>query len=266
MIRPGMGALRRRRIIDMIRQLGLDSGLRLCLDVGDANCYNGGSALADLSGGSPAGFSFGGGAAAPTFNGTVGGLSSAEYLQFDGGDYLTYAAANAAWMDALHVDGALWAAAAWLSPGSSGSNQALFGTASNLNSNIGVEVFLSVGLRPQVAIRNGSGTVGLSVVASAALTATVTAWQFFGVSVDEATGADGLRFRLNAQSETANATVSSPSDTAASFTMQIGAGGNNAHPLLAGAKLAALAMWQNSVPSSSEFLALMAASRSRFGI
>lgn len=95
-------------LINTIRNLGLTSGLQVCLDAGDANSYSSGQVWGDLSGN---GYDFnrgtgsGSDGADPTFNGTAGRQSSGEYWSGDGGDYFTYDSAIETWMQSLGKSG-----------------------------------------------------------------------------------------------------------------------------------------------------------------
>jgi len=92
-------------LINEIKNEGLESGLKLCLDAGDINSWPGSGQLwKDLSGNGNH-FYLGGGSGAdgadPTFNGTPGGLSQNEYFSVAGGDYFTLAQANPQWVKDL---------------------------------------------------------------------------------------------------------------------------------------------------------------------
>jgi len=104
-------------LINTLKNLGLTTNLRVCLDAGDLNSYDGTSQTwKDLSGG---GYDFFRGTSSssdssdPTFNGTAGRLSSGEYLSYDGGDYFTLAQTNPAWVNTFHKAGAKFTICQW---------------------------------------------------------------------------------------------------------------------------------------------------------
>lgn len=88
---------------------GLSENLKQVLDAGDARSYPGsGGKWLDLT---PGGYDMYQGTTAsaqstdPTFNGTVGKRTDAEYFSVDGGDYFTYDTTQEAWMKALAKPG-----------------------------------------------------------------------------------------------------------------------------------------------------------------
>lgn len=107
---PPLAARKGSSLYNDIKNLGLLTNLKLCHDYGDANCYPGsGQSVFDLAGVSSPfylGSGSGSDAADPAFNGVAGRMSSAEYLSSDGGDLLTYSAANETWMKSFFKQGA----------------------------------------------------------------------------------------------------------------------------------------------------------------
>ena len=96
-------------LITTIRRCGLTTGLKLCLDKGDANSYASGQSWLDVSGN---GYDFflgatgGAEASDPTSNGTAGGRSPEEYWSFDGVQFFRLASANPTWVNNFHKDNA----------------------------------------------------------------------------------------------------------------------------------------------------------------
>jgi len=87
-----------KNLYQMIQAIGGTSNLRLCLDAGASNSYDGTSQYwYDLSGNNE-NFILGNNTNVnsydPTFHGTAGGLSSSEYFSFDGGDRFTSATSS----------------------------------------------------------------------------------------------------------------------------------------------------------------------------
>jgi len=97
-------------LMAIIRDLGLTTNLKLCLDAGDPASYTSGQKWLDRSGG---GYDFhlgatsGSEASDPTFNGVAGRQSDAEYFSGDGGDYFTYDSNSETWMRDFHRAGAV---------------------------------------------------------------------------------------------------------------------------------------------------------------
>lgn len=260
-----------KKAIDVVRYLRLTSGLQLCLDAGDAaSLPASATSWLDLSGN---GFDFFLGTDAtaqatdPSINGTAGQLAAGNYLGFDGGDYLTYDAANETWMNSLHKDNALFTLLFWV----------YFGTAPAAGVN---RIFGNCGATPSAAngirflIDNPSGSVLFQVfktdaslaenVNSGATTVTGGAWYQIAISVDEA--ADSGFFGINGTAVTFSAAYTTPAAGDATFTTQIGAGGNNNSPLSANSRMAMAAAWSGRALSQGEVSAFFNATRGRFGV
>ena len=250
-----------KEIVDL---LGIGTALEICADVGDSSSYDGSSQTwLDLSGN---GYDFfrgttnGADATDPTFNGSSGGLSSADYWSFDGGDYFTYDTTNETWMDNIHKDNALFSYICWIYPAGAAQN-GICGTAqpttqvgfgSNINTSNGVLNF---------NISNGSGTLARSI--SPNLGAADGAWQMAAYSIDEA--GDVYTAFLNGTSATGAASYSSPSAAAATNTFRIATRGGASTPPPNGARMAMYLAWSRAL-SLSEITAFYAASRWRFGV
>lgn len=250
--------------------LGLTTNLKLCLDAGDAASYSSGQSWLDLSGG---GYDFfrgttsGSDGSDPTFNGSAGGLSSAEYWSFDGGDYFTYDTSNETWMDNLHKDNAIASWVAWVYLGGTGTSRSIFGTSGNLTAGNGFNVYLRSGNTYRCLVQAGG------LVMSADTTATPGtpsgAWTFFCGALNEATGASGCDLGFGTTSvtyETFTSTYTSPASTAAAQTLQIGATGNGNAPLPSGSRMAEIAIWEGTRLTQANMTAIHAATKGRFGL
>lgn len=239
---------------------GLSSSLQLCLDAGEnASLPAASTQWLDLSG-NGYDFDFGAATAAPTINGTPGDLLKGTYLGFDGGDYLTYDSANEAWMNGLHKDSAVFWAACWIYPAGATANN-IIGNNQGSTSAHGIDWHVNTSTtRNFLRIANGTGTAAFN---SNLLSSFVDgSWQFAAIAVDEAAGT-GFMCR-NAGYQSITPTYSSPSASDASFTLQVGARGNNSGPLPNGARLGMLLMGTGSIPSQDAFTAFYRASRCRF--
>lgn len=251
-------------LLYVLRKLGLTSNLRLCLDAGDAESYSSGQSWLDRSGNGYDFFRGADGSATgsdPTFNGTAGGRSSAEYWSFDGGDYFTYDTTNETWMQNLHKNNALFTLLMWWYV-TSGDTLALWGSNGGAGSTgTGMHIYHSASaLRFRVV--NATATVldttsGLTIP---------TGWVMIGLSVDEAAGASGGLWFCNGNTETFDTTYSSPSSGNASNTMQIAARGNASNPSANGTRCAQFMAWEGRALTLGEIQAVFQVTRSRFGV
>jgi hypothetical protein len=248
----------------------LTSGLKLCLDAGDANSYSGsGQSWLDTSGN---GYDFFRGATSasaaddPTFNGTAGRRSSGEYWSFDGGDFFRYDSANETWMNNLHKDNAIFSAAAWVYVVNvaAGNDGSVFGTCDHAVTN-GVKFILDENELPYIAVWSTTGSV---LISGTGTSLGLNAWHFMSVSLDEAVGANGGRFVIDGTTTTFTSTYTSPGTGAAGYTMEIGAGGNAAAAgmMPSGTRMGMLAIWEGAVLTQTQLLALYQATRGRFGV
>jgi hypothetical protein len=246
----------------VVRSLGLTDGLKLCLDAGDAASYASGQSWLDLSGNGYDFFRGADGSATasdPTFNGTAGRLSGGEYLSFDGGDYFTYDSANETWMHALHKDNALFSSVQWVYSASPTSNNKLWGTR-GASGNTGCVLTLGTSNLNFIVQNAGAGVLSQSTAGLPS----ANAWHFVAMSLDEAAGANGLKLVLDGAVSSLTSTYSSPAAGNASFTLQIGAGGNSNAPVANNTRIAMHLMWQGVALTVEQLAALYQATRRRF--
>ena len=247
----------------------LTSGLQFCLDAGSASSYDGSSQKWDDLSGNGQDFFRGADNTAttddPTFNGTSGDLSSTEYFSFDGGDFFRYDSANETWVNNLQKNNALFSAAFLVyTVDNNNSVEGLFGTRANSNSNNGCDFKLSTGTgsRGAVTISDGANLLNIQTNNNYTL---FNAWEFFGLSIDEASGAGGSRLWSNAQGATTfDATYSNPGTGDATYTLELCAVGNNQRELSSGFRIAMAAMWDGVALSAANFSTLSAAMLARF--
>lgn len=255
--------------IAILTQLNLLTGLKLCLDAGDAASYASGQSWLDLSGG---GYDFfrgttsGSESTDPTFNGTAGGLSSAEYWSFDGADLFTYDAANETWMNNIHKDNAkLWLAIwVWLPTGI--ANDGLVGDGGATFSGVGFDVrcLSGPGAIQFVGLHADGST--FSIAESSGHSWVADAWNFVGLSLDEAVGAGGLLWNINGNQSSGNSTYNSPSASNATQTLQLGARGNASNPLNNTSRLAIVMIGEGVTLTADQLAAIFNATRGRFGV
>jgi hypothetical protein len=257
-------------MIAAVQDLGLTSGLKLCLDASDINSYSGsGQKWLDTSGNA---YDFFRGTTSssqssdPTFNGTAGGQSSSEYWSFDGGDFFTYDSPNETWMQNLHKNSAIWAFAGYLYVASlPGTAAILFGDGEGNASLIGVSVLVRTDGTLRLIVVNGNGGGGALVITTTA-TVNTNAWNFVAGQVSEAAGTGFLQ--INATQEDKTTTYSNPSSSSASRTFEIGRDGtgSTAGPLPSGYRLASVVMWEGTVPSATQEENLRLITKGKFGL
>ncbi|MBZ9850122.1 LamG domain-containing protein [Mesorhizobium sp. CA14] len=252
-------------LYQQLDKLGLTSNLRLCLDAGAAaSLPTGSTKWLDLSGGGYdffRGVTVGAEGSDPTINGTANARSSAEFLSFDGGDYLTYDSANEGWMNNFHKAGAQWTVATWIWYAAS-TSAGFIGTNGN-----SVSPGFAVGM-------NGSGKLATIVhnnstqIINNATAASIPTggWCFLANSFDSSGGATGNILAINGAYETATATLNSPSASNAAVTMQIGSRANGTVPLPNGSRMAGFMIWEGRALNQAELTAVFNATRVRFGV
>lgn len=227
LVPPATFGARGTSLINTINNLGLSSGLKLCLDAGDLNSYDGSSQTwKDLSG-NGADFNRGTGsgsdAADPTFAGVAGRQSLAERFSYDGADFFTLASANPSWVDACHKANATFTVAAWQYMNAQDAvtdNGGRLGTLQT-NTQIGFQLGTSAAsLRKMgIGVANGSGTVYTKVTSASIVN---NAWNFIAISVDMTTGT--VIFNINGTGETyTGQAYTSPSSSPATNVLEIGA-------------------------------------------
>jgi hypothetical protein len=248
-------------LIDTITSLGLTSGLKLCLDAGDAISYTSGQTWADRSGN---GYDFVRGttsasqATDPTFNGSAGGKSSSEYWSFDGGDYFTLGQANPTWINNIHKNNAQFTLACWVYLGSSGTGVFCgdyIATGSPM-----FNWYASSLTKLSIAVSDGS-----SFVFDQTMSATISTgvWTFVAVTLNEA--ANTMTLQVDGTQETFACTYSGPSASNAGNILKIGADGDGAFPLVSGSRLHSFMAWEGTALSAAQILSLYDATKLRFG-
>lgn len=273
---------KRKPLSQIIANLGLTSNLKLCLDAGDAASYDPDVQTNKWMDTSGNGFDFylgagtGSDSADPAINGSPGGLSGAEYFSFDGGDYFTYDSANETWMDNMHKESTTTNIMSWryhvATP--DGASQRLLGTrGALLSSNIGISYLATdadssaaVADRMVINALKGSAVTWFSYTSSPDLTAgwMFEFWRF--TSDDVYTTHYINRNGTVIADDVAVLQFGTGTTLPATYTMQIGAGGNNIDPLLSGSRLAMMAAWDSASLSPSEIQSLFNATRGRFGV
>lgn len=184
-------------LLQSITAVGLTSNLQLAVDAADSSSYTSGATWSDTSGN---GMDFT--RATPTFNGSAGSLSSANYWSFGGADIFTRAS-NPAWIQNVHKNNATFTIAMAIMPVAS-----TFWLCGDTGAQTGFTFRALVGGNFSLNILN-SGANALLINSTVA--ATLGAWNVIAVSVNEPVGVGGGLFYANGASESFNATYSSPS-------------------------------------------------------
>lgn len=261
-----LGGSRKGTMIEVLNALGLQSGLQLCLDAGDAASYDGSSQTwTDRSGN---GYSFyrgsgsGADAADPTFNGTSGNQTASEYFSFDGADLFTLNQANPSWVNNAHKNSAQLTIAAWVWINTTNNYNGIIGDVGTSGGgwNIAVNPNSTFGF---ASVRD-DGNASMTLTSSAVITE--DAWQFLLVSFDEQAGTGFLR--LNGTNENKTATMVSPSSNNSDTELRIGCGGLPSagfDEIESGGRVATVAAWSR-VFTSDEATSLFEATRTKFGV
>lgn len=245
-------------LIDILTNLGLTSGLELCLDPSDPDSYTSGQTWADQSGNDYDFFLGANGSATstdPTFNGSAGDADA--YWSFDGGDYFSGSVSNPTWVENIHKDNAIFTMATWFHAPS--DNFSFAGTASNSSGTVGFRWFCSV---DQAIIFNQQNGSAFNPMSSAA-TFSLNAWEFAAVSVNEATGA-GI-FAVNGTTETFSSTYSSPSASSALSTLLLASRGGPGAFFPNTSRMGSFLAWSSAL-SEAELLSIYEATRGRYGV
>ena len=255
-------------MIDVIKHLGLQSGLQIVYDAGDADSWTGDvEEWTDVSG--TATHAINGDSSGDTaynfnFSGVIGRQSSNEFLERDAaGSNLRIP--RASWMNALHKDGAAltivqWARSSdgrgcgtiefmdldgvWGGPAYPG---VLFGLANGLGgTTLGTIIFDAV---------RGDGTIAARIETT--LSPTFGPWQFSAFSFNEATGA--WVAQLNGSEETGTTTYTTPSSSNGTSDAIIRRSTTGEY------KQNSFMLWTRAL-SSAELTALYNATKAKFGL
>lgn len=202
------------------------------------------------------------GADDPTFNGTPGGNSGAEYWSFDGGDKFRYDASNETWMENIHKDGAKFTIGVWVYLALSGTN-GIIGTEASNGANVGFSISVTSGGVPRLRVAKGGSPLALDAQASV-VSVPATTWSFIGVSVDEAAG-DGF-LQVNGDTEDFTSTYTTPSSSGATYTLDIASTGNAVFPMTNGSRMGPLFVIEGEALTKPQMANIYQISRERFGV
>jgi hypothetical protein len=251
-------------LINVIRNLGLTSGLKLCLDAGDTNSYSGsGQSWLDLSGN---GYDFFRGTSGssqssdPTFNGVSGRGSSSEYWSFDGADLFTYDSSNETWMNNMHKNNAKFTITSWFRFGTDGG-QGLCGNLDVSGGNtLGWECNIGTLELFGFTVYNGAGSGGMDMYTTDDVS--IGSWLFGAITVDEAAGTGYVQ--INGTQESRTTTYTLPSSSNSTTTMRIG--DNGVAKLSNGSRMASISIWEGVSLSAQNLMDIYNLTRVKFGI
>jgi hypothetical protein len=255
-------------MIEAINSLGLNTGLKLCLDAGDINSYSGsGQKWLDTSGN---GYDFDFGASGsvegvdPTFSGTAGRQSASEYINFADGDYMEYDTSNETWMNNLHKNNALFTIATWaFVPTINDTVCIICGDNGGNTTDIGISLFVRQSTSV-LALNVNRGTSGSNALTLSGSAVNINAWNFLALSLDEA--GNSATMQVNGTQTSHSATYSSPSASNASYTFRLADDGDASIAAQAGFRLANFSAWESVALSATAVDNLYQATRSKFGL
>jgi len=257
-----IGGSRKGTMIEAINGLGLQSGLKLCLDAGDAASYTSGQSWLDRSGN---GYDFFRGttsasqATDPTFNGTAGGQSASEYWSFDGGDYFTYDSSNEAWMDNMNKNNAIFSWATWVYI--TGALPVTVGATYTPTLSRGCwDIVINAAPILRFNVYNASDR---ALIMDSTAAVPLNAWVFLALTLNEAAGTATMQ--INGTQEAKTSTYSSPLANGSDLAMKIGAEGDGTFPLASGSRLHSFMAWEGTALSAGQILSLYDSTKVRFG-
>ncbi|MGE8942706.1 hypothetical protein ACO2I3_12395 [Leptospira interrogans] len=244
--------------IGILTNLGLTSGLKICLDAGDINSYNPGinsQVLYDTSGNdhhfylgqneSISNPPFGND---PVYYGTPGGLSAGEYFAREGisGPMLRLAQSNPAWLNTFHKNGAVFTIVSWWWKGSGGA-LAAFGNSGAAGTGTGFSAGTSGGTHRFRVLNNS-----VEALEHVGHSQTAGRWMMESIAINENGGAGACSVGLNKSHTTFNGNYTSPATGDASYTFEIGARGNAANPIDTNSRFALFAVWDGVKLTTSQ--------------
>jgi hypothetical protein len=237
----GAGGVEDTSLLGIATKLGLTSGLKGVYDLGDIRCYDGVATQTLADSNAADDFHFGGTSASagddPTFNGTPGDLSSAEYASTDGGD-LFRVKSQPTWVQPFHKNNALFSCCGYFQVPNVGGSVSIWGDCGAVSA-VGATMYLDANEKFTFVVQNGSGNA-FALASTAAFS--IGTPVFFGLRVDEA--ANTITMDIDGTQETNSCTYSSPSASSAAYDMELMARGNGTGFLPNTSRLYEIAFWE----------------------
>lgn len=181
----------------------------------------------------------------PLFNGTINGRTATEYMSVDGGDFFDEIA-NGSWDTNWHKAAAKFSIAALVYP--KNGTVIVLGNESSAAS-IGTKLF-SNGTNWILRRANGSAEQDLTLG-----TVTLNAWNFIGVSLNEAGGAAASHWRVNGTTGTFNGAAVSPSSAVPTSKMRIMGNPDGSSLAPSGTRVMSVNAWKRNI-SATDMTAL----------
>lgn len=259
-------------LVEVVGGLGLLSGLKLCLDAGDINSYDGISQVwNDVSGG---GYNFNLGVTSsvegsdPTFHGTAGAQTVSEYFSVDGADSFTLGQSNPTWMQNLHKAGMKFGVAAWIYRPTPGSVDQVYFATKNTGTEVGFSFFANDDTNHAILTTVGNGSAEILQIGITSASLNTSAWNFVAISYDAGASIANAAW-IGSSSGSASASLSltgTPSASSAAQTARIANSQNGSFPSLNGTRFKHLAIWEGVTPAHTDLLAIGTATRGKFGV
>lgn len=236
------------RLYEVIRGLGLTSGLVLCLDAGDLASYDGSSQTwTDRAGTNHffRGTSIAATAEDPTFNGVAGAKSDAEYFSFDGGDRFTENFTHAYANDWHKNNGAFTLLAVpYIGAAKAALSQVFNCTGQQSTGAPGVSMYINAA--DTLSLFHAIDDVGSAEVLTTAATVALNSWNFLAAAFDEATPAADLVINTTAQAFVPTASTATAAKAASVRLCGRSAGEN----FESGERLACFAAWSSKLTTT----------------
>lgn len=207
---------------EILRSLGIAQGITL--DFGDERCDPGsGQTIRDLSGNGRnvlLGATSGASTDDPSRVGPPGLRRKGDGRQFGTATFMTIAAGNDTFIDSWHKNDALFTLGCWFYWAGVAANGRIVGTKASGASSIGLFWGPAAGGTVQAVVANGTANQTLLTPSE---TYRTNAWNFAAMSVDE--GGSSYAHYLNGVHEPKSGSYTSPSSSAASLALKLGARG-----------------------------------------
>lgn len=206
----------------------------------------------------------------PTFNGTPGARTAAEYFGLDGGDWFRIKDGNTAAINDLHKANGKWGVYTVVYQPADDADYGLCGDKTNFNANhAGFALYHEQTTRKLGVLVTSAAADQVNKLSDGALT--LNQWTAEGVSINGASGGTGFLWRNGAYlpvggSNTWSSAYPSPATTPALYPMEIGSFGDNSGRMKSGSRIAVFAMWAGVAPTKAQFDAIHSALGSRWGI
>ena len=251
LVAPALG-FRDHSLLAAIQAAGLTANLKLCVDAGDQNSYASGQKWLDRSGGGYDFFLGADGSAAaddPVLTGSPG--TPLAYWATDGVTHHRYDTTNETWMEALHKDNAAFTVFCVYRHAGAGSQATVFGTCASAGTNTGVTLEVNTGRQINFNVSN-AGSVVLNKDSGGG-DVNSNAINMIALSINEATGAGGGFTWANGDIINGpwDSTYTSPAAGNATYTMELGAGGNASNVSGGSVRFYCTAIWSAALTEAN---------------